>query len=463
MIKGGESLEAIHKINYIVFDKTGTLTVGRPQVTEIIPFNQFSDQEVLYCAVSLESGLEHPLAKAILEKAKALDLNLAAVTDFNNNPGYGIEGIVEDQKILVGNLNWMQQKQINSDMANIMIQKLQDEAKTVVCVVKDHEMIGVIAIADTVKNYAHEVIDRLHKMHINTYMITGDHQRTAEAIGRSIGIDKIYSEVLPSQKLLKIAELQTIPKAIVAMVGDGINDAPALTKADIGIAIGTGSDIAIESADIVLIQGDLRNIIAGIELSRKTYNKMLQNLFWAFIYNAIGIPFAAGVFYYSLGFFLPPGFASLFMAASSVSVVFSALLLRRLDLNKIKDSFTLPVKPKPTAETPELFLPTIAENETDVIENMPMNNKKDAKKEMKGMGMKPMMAKAAPVASTQILECEECGYQEPLPKHCGRDMQLDPETGEKLVCWMNVEMGMACGEAEIPEHHGKPMKIVNLD
>jgi Cu+-exporting ATPase len=474
LIKGGESLEAVHKITHIVFDKTGTLTIGRPQVTDIIPFNAIDENEVLHYAASVESGSEHPLARAIIEKAKSEQINLSPISNFTNNPGHGIEGDIDDQHILIGNLNWIMEEQINIDMAETVVQKLQNEAKTVICIVKNQEIIGVIAIADKIKDYAKEVIKRLQALNIKTYMITGDHQRTAEAIAKSIGIQNVYAEVLPSQKLQKITELQSIPKALVAMVGDGINDAPALTKADIGIAIGTGTDIAIESADIVLIQGDLRNLIAGIVLSRKTYNKMLQNLFWAFIYNLIGIPFAAGVFYYATGYFLPPGFASLFMAMSSVSVVLSALLLRNLDLNKIKDSFTLERVPKKLlGETPSIkesdeskpFLASkskVEANQIEVNENMPM---KDMKNKPKGMDMKekPMMAKPAPVASTQILECEECGYQQPLPKHCGRDMQLDPETGEKLVCWMNIDMGISCGEAEIPEHHGKPMKIVNLE
>jgi magnesium-transporting ATPase (P-type) len=291
----------------------------------------------------------------------------------------------------------------------------------------------VLGITDSLKPNAKSVIENLIKMGIEPIMITGDHERTAKAIATQLGIRRYFAEVLPSQKLQRIEELQAIPKAVVAMVGDGINDAPALTKADIGVAIGTGTDIAIESADIVLIQGDLRNLIAAIVLSKRTYNKMIQNLFWAFIYNFIGIPFAAGVFYNLLGFFLPPGLASLAMALSSASVVLAALLLKRLDLNKIKEklgnaaSESLPSK---LSSLPTMSIQTPSE----LTENEP--------------------------ESASKLVCEKCGHTEPLPKHCGRDMI--PHEG-KLVCWMNLDPkfgGMNCSTIEVPEHCNQKMKIM---
>jgi len=269
-------------------------------------------------------------------------------------------------------------------------------------------------------------------MKIHTYLLTGDNKKTAEAIAKSIGIQDYFAEVLPSQKLVKIEEIQGQPNAVVAMVGDGINDAPALTKADVGIAIGSGTDIAIESADIVLIKGELQNLIAAMTLSKRTYNKMRQNLFWAAIYNLIGIPFAAGVFFGILGFFLPPGIASLFMAFSSVSVVISALLLKRLDLNKVKNSVEDLNQKKSVINEENEILKSKNEEDEKTMENTMVNK----------------------------LKCDKCGNEEALPKHCGRDMI--PHEG-KLVCWMNLDPkfgGMNCGTNEFPEHCGQKMKAV---
>ena len=428
LIKGGESLELVHKVNHIVFDKTGTLTVGKPQVIKNIPLLDNSMKDVLFYAGSLEQGSEHPLGQAIVEKAKEKQIELATVKDFKNNPGFGIEGIIENSRIVIGNIKFAEQEGVDHSKADIMIGDLQSKGNTVVLVMKDGRLIGILGLADKLKPFAKETIEMLHKMKIHTYLLTGDNKKTAEAIANSIGIQDYFAEVLPSQKLVKIEEIQSQPKAVVAMVGDGINDAPALTKADVGIAIGSGTDIAIESADIVLIKGELQNLIAAMTLSKKTYNKMRQNLFWAAIYNLIGIPFAAGVFFGLLGFFLPPGIASLFMAFSSVSVVLSALLLKRLDLNKVKSS----------------------------IENLKSQKKSVNKEseilESKNEGDEEIMASK--------LKCDKCGHEEALPKHCGRDMI--PHEG-KLVCWMNLDPkfgGMNCGTNEIPEHCGTPMNVM---
>ena len=429
LIKGGESLELSHKVNHIVFYKTGTFTIGRPHVMKNIPFLEYSMKEVLYYAASVEQGSEHPLGLAIVEKAKEKQITLGKVKDFKNDPGFGIEGNIEGSHILIGNLKMAQKLGVDFSMAESPINNIQSQGQTAILVIKDDVLIGLLGLADKLKPFANETIEILHKMKIHTYLLTGDHHKTAEAIANSIGIDNYFAEVLPSQKLVKIEEIQSQPNAIVAMVGDGINDAPALTKADVGIAIGSGTDIAIESADIVLIKGELQNLIAAIVLSRKTYNKMRQNLFWAAIYNIIGIPFAAGVFYGILGFFLPPGIASLFMAFSSVSVVTSALLLKRLDLNEVKKAVEL--KKGRNLELDEKSIVKIKNKEEN--------------------GEKNMASK---------LVCSVCGHEEALPKHCGRDMI--PHEG-KLVCWMNLDPkfgGMNCGTNEIPEHCGKKMTIM---
>ncbi len=428
LIKGGESLELVHKINHIVFDKTGTLTVGKPQVIKNIPLWEADMKDVLFYAGSLEQGSEHPLGQAIVEKAKEKEIQLATVKDFKNNPGFGIEGIIENSRIAIGNIKFAEQEGVDHSQADIMIDNLQSQGNTVVLVMKDGKLIGILGLADKLKPFAKETIEMLHKMKIHTYLLTGDNKKTAEAIANSIGIQDYFAEVLPSQKLVKIEEIQSRPNAVVAMVGDGINDAPALTKADVGIAIGSGTDIAIESADIVLIKGELQNLIAAMTLSKKTYNKMRQNLFWAAIYNLIGIPFAAGVFFGLLGFFLPPGIASLFMAFSSVSVVISALLLKRLDLNKVKSSVENLKSQKKSVNIESEVLESKSEEDEEIMASQ--------------------------------LKCEKCGHEETLPKHCGRDMI--PHEG-KLVCWMNLDPkfgGMNCGTNEIPEHCGQKMKAM---
>jgi Cu+-exporting ATPase len=445
LIKGGESLETIHKITHIAFDKTGTLTVGKPQVVNLQVFHNVSEQEVLRFAASVEKGSEHPLAQAVVQKAQEMGVTLDPISKFENIPGMGVLGLVGAENVRIGKIEFVTEDLPANDltMTENAFEQFQKEGKTVVGVRVNNQIVGVIAIADAIKPHAREVVAQLQKMHIEPIMITGDNVRTAQAIGKQLGISRIFAEVLPSQKLRQIEILQAQKGSIVAMVGDGINDAPALTKADVGIAIGSGTDIAIESADIVLIQGDLRNLIGAIVLSRKTYMKMVQNLFWAFIYNLIGIPFAAGVFYGLLGFFLPPGLASLAMAFSSVSVVISALLLKRLDLGKYKEQISkeinndLPVIPTP-------------------IENQTQKSKNSLEVQME---ISNMIESGENIMATK-LKCEKCGQEAPLPKHCGRDMI--PHEG-KLVCWMNLDPkfgGMKCGEQEFPVHCNVPMKPV---
>jgi Cu+-exporting ATPase len=420
LIKGGESLEAIHKVKTIVFDKTGTLTIGKPKVIDVVSTSEMSENDILILAASVEVGSEHPLANAVVEKSKEMDLQLTNVSNFMNHPGLGVEAKLDDSLIRIGNPTFVKESGVHDNSGMEMISAYQNEGKTIVIVMKDDAMVGFITISDQIKNYAKSMIERLYEMGIKPYMLTGDNEKTAAAISKKLGINQYYAEVLPAQKLETIANLKKNNEGLVAMVGDGINDAPALSKADVGIAIGSGTDIAIESADIVLIRGDLRALIAALHLSKKTYNKMKQNLFWAFIYNIIGIPFAAGLF----GILLPPSIASLMMAFSSVSVVTSALFLYRINLQKIIDG----IKKEPTDDE---FIET----------------KTKEKGDEEIMGSK--------------LVCEQCGYEEALPKHCGRDMIL---RDGKLVCWMNLPkeeggMGIKCGEQEIPMHHSKPMKV----
>ena len=434
LIKGGESLETIHKMNHIVFDKTGTLTIGKPTVQENYAYNGYSKRDLLQIAASVERGSEHPLGAAIIKKAEAMNLEMLAIDNFENLAGLGVKATIGSKKILIGNIRLFKQEKIDYSMVEADVSNAQLEGKTVVLVAQDTTLMGFLTIADQIKDYAAEVIQKLHALKIKTYILTGDNAKTAESIAKKLGVSDYYAEVLPSQKLRIIEQIQLQPNATVAMVGDGINDAPALTKADIGIAIGSGTDVAIESSDIVLIQGDLRNIIAAISLSKKTYNKMLQNLFWAGIYNVIGIPFAAGAFYFLLGFFLPPGMASLFMALSSVSVVTSALLLKRVDLAKIKNQF------KPNFQ-----------NEIDSSGINPQLNQNNEQKLQTVKEETPMASK---------LKCETCGVEQALPKHCGRDMI--PHEG-KLVCWMNLDPkfgGMNCGTEDVPAHCGNPMSVV---
>ncbi len=334
LIKSGEALETAHKIDTIVFDKTGTLTNGEPEVTDIITFKNRTQDEILQTAASIEKKSEHPLADALVKAAKDRKIELLNVTDFCAIPGYGVSGIVRNVSILVGKMVFLEQNSIQIDDKENVIQhinRMEEQGKTVVCLSIDGELAGLIACMDTLKKNSVQAVAKLKARGIKTIMLTGDNKRTAHAIAKEAGIDQVIAEVLPDEKSNEIYKLKEAGNR-VAMVGDGINDAPALTAADIGIAIGSGTDVAIESADIVLIHSDLLDVIKALELSRLTIRTIKQNLFWAFGYNIILIPIAAGALFIFGGPQLNPMLAGGAMSMSSVSVVMNALRLRYLKI-----------------------------------------------------------------------------------------------------------------------------------
>lgn len=320
LIKGGEHLEKTHKVTAIVLDKTGTITNGQPEVTEIITVNGFSEDQVLALAGAAEKNSEHPLAEAIVKRAHQANLALDRVTDFAAIPGHGIQAKVGEQAILLGNSKLMADHGLAISQFQEQVHALEAAGKTVMSLAVGGEMAGFIAVADTVKEHSAEAIQQIQQMGIKVYMITGDNRRTAEAIAKQVGITNVLAEVLPEHKAEQVEALRQ-QGFVVAMVGDGINDAPALATADVGIAIGTGTDVAMEAADITLMRGDLRSIVSSIKLSKATMGVIKQNLFWALIYNLLGIPLAAfGV--------LSPVLAGGAMALSSVSVVTNSLRLK---------------------------------------------------------------------------------------------------------------------------------------
>ena len=327
LIKGGEALEITHKVDTIVFDKTGTITEGKPKVTDIIAKNNSKD-EILALAASAEKGSEHPLGEAIVREAEEKNVPLKAIENFIAIPGHGIKVDIEGKTILLGNLKLMQENSIEVGSLGKESDRLASEGKTPMYIAIDNVLEGIVAVADTVKPSSKEAIENLHKMGIKVAMITGDNKRTADAIAKQVGIDIVLSEVLPEDKANEVKKLQGENKK-VAMVGDGINDAPALAQADIGIAIGTGTDVAIESADIVLMKGDLRDVSTAIKLSKATIRNIKQNLFWAFGYNVLGIPVAMGVLHIFGGPLLNPMIAAAAMSLSSVSVLANALRLKK--------------------------------------------------------------------------------------------------------------------------------------
>ena len=328
LIRGAEALETAHQLTTIVLDKTGTLTKGEPSVTDIIESEKFSKEEILTLAASAEKGSEHPLGEAIVNKAKIENLGLLDPKDFQAIAGYGIEATIDSRKILLGNLKLMEERKVFLNGFLEKAEHLSSEGKTPMFLAVDGEAAGIIAVADTLKENSKEAVEALHRMGLEVVMLTGDNQRTAKAIARQIGIDRVLAEVLPEMKAEEVRRLQGKGKK-VGMVGDGINDAPALAQADVGIAIGTGTDVAMESSDITLIGGDLRRIVTAIALSKATIRNIRQNLFWAFAYNTILIPVAAGILFPFFGILLNPIFAAGAMAFSSVTVVSNALRLRR--------------------------------------------------------------------------------------------------------------------------------------
>jgi len=348
LIKSAETLERSQRINTVLLDKTGTLTRGEPEVTDIIAAPSFSREETLRLAASVEHVSEHPLGEAIVKAASEEKLELSPVSGFNAIPGHGVEALMEGRKLLLGNLRLMKDRGLSLNGLEEEADRLWAKGKTVMFLGVDGEVVGIIALADTIKPSAKEAVAALHRMGIEVVMITGDNRRTAEAIAQEVGIDRVLAEVLPEHKAQEVKKLQDEGKA-AAMVGDGINDAPALAQADVGIAIGTGTDVAMETGDITLIRGDLLGIVTAISLSKRTMKTIRQNLFWAFAYNTALIPVAAGVLYLVFGQggvpgqldfvlgdngFLNPILAAAAMAASSITVVFNSLrvllLCRRL-------------------------------------------------------------------------------------------------------------------------------------
>jgi P-type Cu+ transporter len=326
LFKGGEALETAHHIQAIIFDKTGTLTEGKPTLTDVIPYNMDKDILLRYTA-SAEQGSEHPLAQAIVKGATDKGIQLFPITKFMAVTGRGVDVTVDEKAVLIGNRAFMDERNIELHAIEADMDRLADEGKTPMLVAIDGLIKGIVAVADVVKPSSAKAVEQLKQMGIKVAMITGDNKKTAAAIGRQVGIDLILAEVLPQDKSSEVVKLQKQGYS-VAMVGDGINDAPALAMADIGIAIGSGTDVAIESADVVLMKSDLMDVVTAIKLSRATIRNVKQNLFWAFIYNIAGIPLAAGVFYAFGGPLLNPIFAGAAMAFSSVSVVTNALRLR---------------------------------------------------------------------------------------------------------------------------------------
>lgn len=321
LIKGGEHLERAHRIKALILDKTGTITKGKPEVTDVISVGNLKEDEILKFAAIAEKNSEHPLGEAIVTRAREKGMELSDPEDFEAIPGHGIYVKIRGKEVYLGNRRLMTAKSISFEGVKELMEKLENEGKTVMIMAVDGIVEGILAVADTVKENSKEVIEELKKMGIEVWIITGDNERTAKAIARQVGIENVLAEVLPEHKAEEVERLKKQGK-ITAMVGDGINDAPALAAADVGIAIGTGTDVAIEAADITLMSGDLKGIVTAIKLSRATMRNIKQNLFWAFIYNTLGIPFA--------GFgYLSPAIAGAAMAFSSVSVVTNALRLRR--------------------------------------------------------------------------------------------------------------------------------------
>ncbi len=331
LIKSAESLETAYKIQAIVFDKTGTLTRGSPVVTDLVPLNGFDQKTMLGLAAALEKGSEHPLAASVLKAAQEHGIEPASVTDFEAVSGKGIRGSVDGHVVLLGNRALMQESGIALESAGATLDDFEAAGKTAMVLAVDGQAGGLLAVADTLKEYAAEAVRQLQDMGVQTLMITGDNRRTAQAIAAKVGIQEVLAEVLPQDKAEQVKKVQARGK-IVAMVGDGINDAPALAQADVGIALGSGTDVAVETGDIVLVKDDLRDVVGAIKLSRYTINKIRQNLFWAFIYNTLGIPIAAGILFPFNGLLLNPVIAAAAMGFSSVSVVSNSLLMNRFRL-----------------------------------------------------------------------------------------------------------------------------------
>jgi Cu+-exporting ATPase len=324
LIRSGAAIQMFKDIKIVIFDKTGTITKGKPEVTDIVPVGEFDEQTVLKYAAAIEYGSEHPLGRAIVEKAKVLNLGITEPNDFQAIRGKGVSGTVNNKHVLVGSRRLMTEYNLDPTSLEDELIRLEEEAKTAMLVAVNGELVGVIAVADAMKSDSAAAINALHEMGIQTAMITGDNQRTADAIARIVGIDHVLAEVLPEGKVNEVQKLQS-EFGLVAFVGDGINDAPALTQANVGVAIGTGTDIAIEASDVTLVRGELTGVVEAVNLSQATFRKIKQNLFWAFFYNIAMIPLAV------IGW-MHPVLAEIAMATSSITVVSNANRLRKVDI-----------------------------------------------------------------------------------------------------------------------------------
>jgi Cu+-exporting ATPase len=329
LFKGAEAIENTSKLQTIVFDKTGTLTKGQPSVTDVVTNIQtsVSNDQLLRVAAMAEKNSEHPLGEAIVHGAEERGLKLSEPESFNSIPGHGVEANAEGSEILLGNRKLMKERGVDFSTLMSQAEALEVDGKTVMFVALNRQAAGLIAVADTLKEYSADAIRRLHKLGLEVAMITGDNRRTADAIARKVGIDRVLAEVLPQDKAEEIKKLQAQGKK-VAMVGDGVNDAPALAQAEVGMAIGSGTDVAKETGDIILIKDDIRDVVVALEVAKATMRKVKQNLFWAFFYNTLGIPLGAGLFYPFVSLVISPEIAGLMMAVSSVSVTLNTLLLK---------------------------------------------------------------------------------------------------------------------------------------
>jgi Cu+-exporting ATPase len=344
LIRNGEALETASRLTTVVLDKTGTITKGRPELVDVLPFGDYSIAELLEIAAVADKRSEHPLAEAIVRGAKKSGIDVGDPDSFNAIPGHGVEATVQGHLVLVGNIKLMKREQVETEEFEAGANSLADEGKTPMFVAVDGKPFGIIAVADILKEDSVSAVRALQRMGIEVVMMTGDNERTAKAIARQAGIERVLAEVLPAEKARRVEMLQSegTPNKergarLVGMVGDGINDAPALAQADIGFAIGTGTDVAIEAADVTLVGGSLRGVVTAIEVSRATLRNIKQNLFGAFIYNTLGIPVAAGVFYPLLGILLSPIIAGAAMAASSITVVTNANRLRLFEPKPLKE------------------------------------------------------------------------------------------------------------------------------
>ena len=329
LIKNGDTLENAGQIDVAAFDKTGTITEGKPEVDDVIAY-QGSDDELIALAASIEQNSTHPIAKAIVNKAKELNLELDQTSEFENVTGKGIKAVLNSNEVLAGNLSLMEASEV--EVSSEIVDKyheLEKLSKTIILLAENKEVMGILSLSDKIKSTSKRTIEELHKMDIETYMLTGDNESTALTVAGEVGIDNVEAGILPENKLDIVKRIQAKHTKKVLFVGDGINDAPALTQADIGVAMGNGTDIAMESGDIVVMEGDLENVVAAVQFSKKVMRRIKENIFWAFAYNSILIPIAAGVLYPTFGITFEPALAGLAMALSSVTVISLSLMLKR--------------------------------------------------------------------------------------------------------------------------------------